>query len=226
VRPPGRWAEDSLEYRFSDETLLIQALTHRSASRDNNERLEYLGDSILNFRVARRLFDEWPGANEGELSRARAALVNKRVLAEIGRRIGIDEVLILGAGELRSGGAQRSSALADAVEAVIGAVLLDGGVEPACDLIDRLLAQDFSSLTSLEELKDPKTRLQEWLQGRGQALPEYRIEEISGDDHAREFVVGCAVPSRDLLVSGTGGSRRAAEQDAAARVLEKLERDG
>lgn len=220
----ARWAERELYYQFSDPSLLERALTHSSASRDNNERLEFLGDAMLSLTVARALYETRTESTEGDLSRARAALVNKQTLAEIGRRIRIDEQLILGTGELRSGGAQRASALADAVEAVIGAVVLDGGYRAGDELVRRLLAEALQSLPDSETLKDPKTRLQEWLQARGQGLPVYKVDEVSGSEHNLQFVVSCRVAAGDRLVTGGGSSRRRAEQAAAEAMLIELKR--
>jgi ribonuclease-3 len=221
----ARWAERKLQYEFSDTSLLERALTHRSASRYNNERLEFLGDAVLNLTVAQRLFEQRPDASEGDLSRARAALVKKATLADVGRGIGVDAQLVLGTGELRSGGAARSSALADAVEALIGAVLLDGGFDAASGLVSRLLDEQITTLPDSEALKDPKTKLQEWLQGRGRSLPAYTVESVSGSDHERAFSVICDVDDGGRRARGTGTSRRAAEQDAAARMLAELGED-
>jgi len=220
-----RWAESKLNHQFADPSLLTRALTHRSASRSNNERLEFLGDAVLNFCIARRLFDSRPEADEGDLSRGRAALVNKQTLARIARSMGLDDQLILGGGELRSGGAQRSAALADAVEALIGAVLLDDGFPAADALIGHLFDARVAALPAANLLKDPKTRLQEWLQQRGYELPAYSVDTVEGSDHERRFTVACAVRERGVEASGHGGSRRAAEQDAAARMLEGLAED-
>lgn len=218
----ARWAERELKYQFSDTSLLERALTHRSASRHNNERLEFLGDAVLNLIVARRLYEQQPEASEGDLSRARAALVKKSTLAEVGRSIGVDGQLVLGSGELRSGGAARSSTLADAVEAVVGAVLLDGGFDEASALVGRLLDEPLRALPDAETLKDPKTKLQEWLQGRGRPLPAYHVESVSGSDHQQVFGVVCSVADGKERTSGRGSSRRAAEQDAAAQMLSQL----
>jgi len=216
------WAERHLHYSFTDSELLERALTHRSASRRNNERLEFLGDAVFNLTVAQMLFEQRPDANEGDLSRARAALVKKTTLAELGRQIGVDDHLIFGAAELRSGGASRSSALADAVEALVGAVLVDGGLEAAAALVRRLLAAQLAELPDAESLKDPKTKLQEWLQGRGRALPRYAVESVAGREHRQVFNVVCTAGEEEEPVRGTGSSRRAAEQDAAARMLARL----
>jgi ribonuclease-3 len=218
----ARWAETVLGYRFSDPRLLELALTHRSAARENNERLEFLGDAMLSYSIAALLFTHRADADEGDLSRARAALVNRRALAGIGRLIGIDAKLRLGAGELSNGGAQRESALADAVEAIIGAVVLDGGTPAADQLIGRLFARDLESLPPAEALKDPKTRLQEWLQARGRGLPVYEVAGVSGKDHNQQFDVCCTVVSLNQVARGRGSSRRRAEQAAAEAMLIEL----
>ena len=216
------WAEKQLRYRFKDPALLERALTHRSASRDNNERLEYLGDSFLSFATARRLYDLRPQDDEGDLSRARASLVKQATLATIGQRLQLDAQVILGPGELRSGGAQRVAVLADAVEALIGAVLLDGGAAAAEALIDLLFAAELANLPDAATLKDPKTRLQEWLQGNGFRLPSYGVQSVSGRDHEQTFVVTCSVEEKDAHTTGRGSSRRHAEQEAAAAMLSVL----
>ena len=215
----GQWAEAQLRYAFKDKSLLDLALTHRSASRVNNERLEYLGDSFLNHAIARRLFDLRRDDTEGDLSRARAALVKESTLAAIGQRLGVDAHLTLGAGELRTGGSQRSAILADAVEALIGAVLLDGGAAAAEAVVDLMFAGELESLPDAEALKDPKTRLQEWLQGRGLPLPSYGVTAVQGRDHEQTFVVECEVRDKNVKTTGRGQSRRRAEQDAAAAML-------
>jgi ribonuclease III len=222
VTARARWAEAYLQHRFDDPELLELALTHRSASKQNNERLEFLGDAFLNLTVAQRLYALRPEASEGDLSRARASLVNQATLATVGREIGIDGQLLLGRGELRSGGAQRAAVLADALEAVLGAVLLDGGHECAAGLVDRLFAARFERLPASAELKDPKTRLQEWLQGRGFPLPAYSVETVEGREHEQVFTVVCKVQERDLQAVGKGRSRRLAEQNAAAMMLAEL----
>jgi ribonuclease-3 len=223
---PG-WARHVLGIEFSSPALLEQALTHRSASRHNNERLEFLGDAMLGFSIASMLYERQPAASEGDLSRARAALVNRRTLAAVGRRIGIDNQIRLGAGEITSGGAQRESTVADAVEALIGAVLLDAGFAAADRVVRELLAEPFRQLPSAEALKDAKTRLQEWLQGRGLGLPEYSVDAVGGSDHNQTFEVRCRVSARDRTVTGEGTSRRRAEQAAAeAMLIELIRGDG
>jgi ribonuclease-3 len=218
----ARWAETQLRYAFADAALLERALTHRSASKDNNERLEYLGDSFLSFAIAKRLYELRPEDTEGDLSRARAALVREATLVDVGQRLRLDEQIILGGGELRSGGAQRGAVLADAVEAVIGAVLLDGGSAAAEALIDLLFAEEFASLPAADELKDAKTKLQEWLQGKGLRLPTYTVRSVQGRDHEQTFVVSCEVEEKNASTTGQGPSRRRAEQEAAAAMLSVL----
>lgn len=223
----ARWAEAQLRYAFNDLSLLDRALTHRSASKTNNERLEYLGDSFLNYIVAKRLFDLRPDDTEGDLSRARAALVKEETLAAVGQRLGVDAQLTLGPGELRSGGAQRAAILADAVEALLGAVLLDGGAAAAEAVVDLMFAGEIASLPDAATLKDPKTRLQEWLQGRGLSLPSYVVESVRGRDHEQTFIVACEVSEKNAHTTGQGQSRRRAEQEAARAMLAVLtgERD-
>jgi ribonuclease-3 len=222
VSARGRWAEAQLRYKFLDPSLLDLALTHRSASKANNERLEYLGDSFLNFSIARRLFALRPNDDEGDLSRARAALVREATLAAIGQRLGVDAQLTLGPGELRSGGAQRAAILADAVEALVGAVFLDGGVAAAEAVVELMFAEPLGSLPDAAALKDPKTRLQEWLQGRGLPLPSYTVQSVEGRDHEQTFVVDCKVAEKNAHTTGRGQSRRRAEQDAAEAMLAVL----
>ena len=223
----ARWAETKLHYRFNDTSLLDQALTHRSASKDNNERLEYLGDSFLSYAIARCLYEMRPADTEGDLSRARAALVKQGTLAELGLELGIDSEIILGQGELRSGGARRGAVLADAVEALIGAVLLDGGAAAAEAVVRSLFAEQLEKLPAAAALKDAKTNLQEWLQGNGLRLPAYTVESVHGRDHEQTFVVSCEVEEKHAHTTGRGPSRRLAEQQAAAAMLAVLtgERD-
>lgn len=225
MTPRARWAEARLRYRFHDPELLELALTHRSAAKLNNERLEFLGDAFLNFTVARRLYELRPEDSEGDLSRARAALVNQSTLAAIGREIGIDGQLVLGRGELRSGGAHRAAILADALEALLGAVLLDGGHEAGERLIETLFADRLEHLPESSDLKDPKTRLQEWLQGRGLTLPVYTVDAVEGREHEQLFTVICEVEEKGARTIGRGRSRRLAEQQAAGVMLAELARE-
>jgi ribonuclease III len=225
VSARGHWAEAQLRYSFKDLGHLDLALTHRSAAKINNERLEYLGDSFLSYAIARRLYELRRFDTEGDLSRARAALVKEPTLAAIGQRLGVDAQLTLGAGELRTGGAQRAAILADAVEALIGAVLLDGGVTAAEAVVDLMFAVELASLPDAAELKDPKTRLQEWLQGKGLPLPSYVVTAVHGRDHEQTFVVECEVRDKNVQTTGRGQSRRRAEQEAAAAMLAALTGD-
>jgi len=214
-----RWAEQHLDYRFDDPTLLEQALTHRSASKHNNERLEFLGDALLNFVIANRLFELHPQNSEGELSRLRAFLVRGSTLADIGRALGIEAQLILGPGELRSGGGRRDAALANGLEALLGAILLDGGFAAAEACVGKLFADRLATLPDADSLKDAKTRLQEWLQGRGRLPPDYTVESALGEPHKQTFTVICSLGYGQRVSRGSGTSRRKAEQNAAQKLL-------
>lgn len=219
---PQRWLQSALGYEARDLSLFTAALTHRSASGRNNERLEFLGDAVLNLLVAELLFQRFPGADEGDLSRLRASLVSAGPLAGIAQGIGLGEELQLGSGELKSGGFRRESILADAFEATIGAVYLDSGLEAARGLVQRFCLPLLEALPQVDALKDPKTRLQEWLQSRGLPLPAYSVESVSGEPHDQHFVVRCEIGSRNVATSGEGSSRRRAEQDAAQRALVEI----
>lgn len=212
----------ALDYHFTDATLLERALTHRSFGHDNNERLEFLGDGLLNLAIGAELFRIRPKAPEGDLSRLRASLVREETLATVARRLPLSEAVRLGAGELRSGGFRRDSTLADAVEAIIGAVFLDGGFEPAAALCLRLLAPELKQLPDAGSLKDPKTRLQEFLQADSRPLPEYTVLREEGPAHRRHFSVRCRLGDSDEQVDADGTSRRNAEQQAAERMLAQL----
>ena len=205
-----------------DPALLRQALTHRSASKKNNERLEFLGDSILQLVVSEWLFRHFPQLSEGQLSRLRASLVKGETLAEVARRYQLGDSLILGSGELKSGGFDRASVLADAVEALFGAVLIDKGHEAARQFILTTLQPWLEKVDPEGNLKDPKSRLQEILQKRALALPEYTTLSESGKDHNKQFVVQCAVDELGLKVQSQGASRKRAEQDAADKMLQRL----
>ena len=220
---PATWVRERLGYEPRDLALFAAALTHRSAAGPNNERLEFLGDAVLNLLIAHRLYEAFPRATEGELSRLRARLVSREPLAEIALSLGVGEALQLGPGELRSGGFRRQSILADALEALCGAVFLDGGVPAVEPLVTRLFAGRIAALPDPEALKDAKTRLQEYLQSRSLTLPRYVILGIEGEDHAQVFRVSCEVPGLALRVEGEGSSRRRAEQQAAARMLDAIE---
>jgi ribonuclease-3 len=208
-----------LGHEFINAALLEQALTHRSFGAVHNERLEFLGDSVLNCCIARLLFDQFPSMPEGELSRLRANLVNQSVLAEIAAQLEVGPMLRLGDGELKTGGAQRPSILGDALEAILGAVSLDAGFDAASGVVGVLFAVRIDSIRDARPVKDAKTGLQEWLQGRRLPLPEYRVKRIEGESHRQLFHVECEVASFDMKAEGSGASRRIAEQDAAARIL-------
>jgi ribonuclease-3 len=219
------WTEARLGYAFRDPALLEAALTHRSASKRNYERLEFLGDAVLNFATAVLLYRAFPDADEGDLSRYRATLVSGASLAAVAAGLGLGEQLRLGSGELKSGGFRRSSILADALEALFGAVFLDGGAAAATEVIERLFVGRVGALPEARELKDPKTRLQEHLQAQGLPLPAYAVEAVSGEPHEQWFVASCEVAALDLRARGAGSSRRRAEQEAALRVLEQVSGD-
>ncbi len=216
------WVERQFGHAFSQPALCQAALTHRSAGNEHNERLEFLGDSILNCSVARLLYDAHPQADEGALSRLRATLVSGDTLAQIAVELGVGEHLRLGPGELKSGGFRRASTLADALEAVLGAIFLDAGFDAAAAVVKRIIGARMSDLPEAENLKDAKTRLQESLQARGLALPVYRLTAVAGEPHAQSFSVTCEVPSFGLVAVGEAGSRRRAEQLAARKLLELL----
>jgi len=218
----AQWLKSHFDYEFADARLFQRALTHRSASGENNERLEFLGDSVLNFVVSDMVFERYPQASEGELSRLRASLVRDSTLAGIAASASLGDHLILGSGELKSGGFRRASILADAVEAILGAIYQDGGFDAADTAVRHLLSARADSLPAVEELKDPKTRLQEQLQAVGHTLPEYSTESVSGKAHRQTFDVTCAVPALSLVTRGQGASRRDAEQAAAAHMLDAL----
>ena len=213
-----------LGHRFASATLLQRALTHRSWGTDHNERLEFLGDAVLSVAVSELLFERFSGSDEGDLTRVRAHLVREDSLHRAGLNLGLPELLRLSEGEARGGGAQRASILADAVEALIGAVFLDGGYERARALVQSLFGEVIQATEVEHWSKDPKTELQEWLQARRLAVPAYRISATHGQAHAQTFEVECAVAGLGLSEQGHGRSRRAAEQEAARRMLESLKR--
>ncbi len=208
-----------LDYQFTDTTLLDEALSHRSFASTNYERLEFLGDSALNFVIAAELYREHPELDEGSLSRLRATLVRGTTLSEIARELELGQYLQLGSGELKSGGFDRDSILADAVEAIIGAVLEDSGFDVCKTFILSLFKERLAQLPSVNDLKDPKTRLQEALQGAGLSLPVYEVIETTGKAHERSFTVLCRVEELKLEASASSSSRRKAEQLTAAELL-------
>jgi ribonuclease-3 len=213
---------DRLGYEFRDQGLLREALTHRSYGTPHNERLEFIGDAVLNCAVALMLFERFPTTQEGELSRARANLVNRDTLAHLARQIGLGAHIRLGEGERMSGGANRASIIADALEALLGAIFLDGGFPAARTVIDRIYADILRAADATTLGKDPKTRLQEWLQARRYPVPEYVVVATSGEAHAQLFEVECRIAPLSLITHGTGPSRRAAEQEAAAIALGRV----
>ncbi|MGQ8365074.1 ribonuclease III [Glaciecola sp. 1036] len=214
--------QTSIGYQFNDQDLLLLALTHRSAAKQHNERLEFLGDSVLGMVIADTLFAKFPEEPEGTLTRMRASLVNRTTLAKIARELALGELIILGSGELKSGGRRRDSILSDTVEAIIGAIFLDAGFFEAQKSITNLFKQRVEKLDPSAQIKDSKTQLQEFLQSRKIALPEYKVIEVSGMDHAQTFEVSCEIEGADIVTTATGKSRRIAEQKAAEAALEKL----
>jgi ribonuclease-3 len=206
---------DRLGHEFRRPALLEQALTHRSYAATHNERLEFVGDAVLNCVVAAALLDRFPDLSEGELSRVRANLVNRESLARLARALSLSTEIRVGEGEVKSGGAERPSILADALEALFGAIFVDAGYEAARAAVERVYADEFAALDPAALGKDPKTRLQEWLQARRLPVPEYAVASVSGEAHAQTFTIECRIPSLAIVASGDGPSRRAAEQAAA-----------
>jgi len=215
---------ERLGYAFRNPDLLRGALTHRSFGASNNERLEFVGDAVLNCVVAASLYQRFPALAEGDLSRARAALVNQDMLARVARGAGLGNEIRLGEGEHKTGGAARPSILADAVEALLGAVYLDGGFEAARGVVQHVLGDRLESVGNKPVDKDPKTALQEHLQARGLALPRYAVQKTEGEAHDQTFIVECRVDDLGAAATGKGTSRRAAEQAAAEAVLAQLEK--
>ena len=209
-------------YRFTDAQLLTRALTHRSFGADHNERLEFLGDAVLSLAISGLLFERFAGSDEGDLTRVRAHLVREDSLHRVAVQLGLPEVLNLGEGEARGGGAQRASILADALEALLGATFLDGGFDAARALVKGLFGEVIQTTDVASWSKDAKTELQEWLQARRLPVPTYRISATRGQAHAQTFEVECVVPALSLTESGEGRSRRVAEQEAARRMLDAL----
>tara|TARA_B100000929_G_scaffold290109_1_gene282623 strand:+ start:1843 stop:2532 length:690 start_codon:yes stop_codon:yes gene_type:complete len=213
-------------HEFQDASLLELAMTHRSFGGRNNERLEFLGDSIVNFVIAEALFERFPEAREGQLSRLRARLVKGQTLAELAREMRFGECLRLGSGEMKSGGHRRESILADAVEAVIGAIYLDAGMDAVRTRVLAWFEERLARIDLKQSQKDPKTRLQEFLQSRQAPLPRYEVTSVEGEAHAQTFTVECHVEMLDEHTVGTGASRRHAEQMAAESALQRLDPKG
>ena len=216
------WLEKTLRYRFQNAELFQQALTHRSATSRNNERLEFLGDAVLDFVVSEAVYLARPEASEGDLSKLRASLVKDDTLAEIALQLDLGEHLILGSGERKTGGHRRESILADALEAIFGAVFLDSGFDAAKTVIDGVFETRYRDLPDVEDLRDPKTRLQEWLQARKMSLPEYELVETSGQDHKQRFRVTCTIVETSAVTDGESTTRRKAEQKAARKMIDRL----
>ena len=212
----------SLGYTFANQDRLVQAVTHRSHGKRNNERLEFHGDSILSFVIADALYQRFTDANEGQLSRLRASLVKQQTLAEIARELELGNALIMGTGELKSGGFQRDSVLSDALEAIIGAIYLDASIEIAQERILHWFFDRLENMTTEQSHKDAKTKLQEFLQARQEPLPNYEIVKVSGPSHDQIFVVSCEVKCLVQSIEGIGNSRRIAEQNAAMSALKQL----
>lgn len=212
----------SIGYQFVDKQLILNALTHRSRGLKNNERLEFLGDSVLNFVIAEALYDRYPDSLEGDLSRLRAFLVKGETLSEVARELSLGDFVQLGQGELRSGGFRRDSILADCVEAMIAAVLLDSNFDECKKVILFIFKQRLEGKINFESLKDPKTQLQEQLQSKNIQLPAYKLLQVSGEQHNQVFEVLCSVNSLSLKSIGKGTTRRKAEKNAAEQMLVKL----
>lgn len=219
---PARWVREQLGHEPRDTRLFVAALTHRSAPGPDYERLEFLGDAVLNLVIARYLYVAFADGSEGDLSRLRARVVSSEPLAEVAAQIGLGAELQLGAGELKTGGYRRRSILADAFEAVCGALFLDGGLPAADAAIHRLFEPRIAALPDPATLKDAKTRLQEYLQSRGLALPRYTLSRTEGEAHEQIFHVSCEIAGLSLSAAGSGSTRRRAEQQAAERILQQL----
>ncbi|MET1254753.1 ribonuclease III [Aliikangiella maris] len=225
VSPNLKYLQKKLNYQFNELPILQMALTHRSASSQHNERLEYLGDAVLGSIIAHQLYLQFPQADEGQLSRLRSFLVKEKALYELAQQINLGDYLNLGSGELKSGGFRRASILSDAFEAIIGAVYLDSDFISTQQFVLGLYQEKLAKLSLDMAQKDPKTRLQEWLQARNFETPEYEVIRSTGKDHAKSYWVSCNVEYQSIKTEGFGASRRKAEQDAAAKVLEKLVND-
>ncbi len=215
--------QNKLGYTFKQYDLLLQALTHRSANSKHNERLEFLGDSILSFVIANALYHRFPRVDEGDMSRMRATLVRGNTLAELAREFDLGECLRLGPGELKSGGHRRESILADSIEALIGAIFLDSDIQTTEKIILNWYEMRLNEISPGDKQKDPKTRLQEYLQGRHLPLPTYLVVQVRGEAHDQEFTIHCQVSGFEQPVRGVGSSRRKAEQAAAEQALKQLE---
>lgn len=216
------WLKEALDYEFVDARLLTRALTHRSAGSGNNERLEFLGDAVLAVVISDAVFHRRPAASEGTLSRLRASLVKRPTLAAIAKTAGLGEHLVVGSGERKTGVHRRASVLSDTLEALFGAIYVDAGFDVARRVILRLFEERLRMLPETSDLKDPKSRLQEYAQARKWALPAYSVEQIRGEAHERVFEVRCHIAEIGESTAGSGNSRRIAEQEAARQMLDRL----
>lgn len=217
--------EQQFGYIFKNSKLLEQALTHRSASNLHYERLEFLGDSVLGLVISKELYTRFPEATEGELTRLRSQIVRGETLAELSKQLEIGEYIVFGPGELKSGSRHRASILADVFESIIGAIYIDSNIQT----VEKIILQHCASLLSASHpekiIKDPKTRVQEYLQGRGLELPDYQVEEVSGPAHKQHFKVQGSIESLNIVVQGEGSSRKNAEQDAAEKMYQRVTHD-
>jgi len=223
VASNAKQLQDRLQYQFSDPQLLTLALSHRSCGSNNNERLEFLGDAVLGMAISSFLFKRFPEAREGDLSRIRSQLVRAESLAEIARELDLGPELLLGPGEMKSGGHRRDSILGDTVEALLGAVFLDQGLVAVEACIQNWFSASLNTLTLDTPVKDAKTALQEWLQARGKPLPEYLVVKTEGEDHSRLFTMSCTIDAVEKTAQATASSRRKAEQLVAEKLVKKLE---
>ena len=222
MTPALKQLSSRLGYHFASTELLVQALTHRSVRGENNERLEFLGDAVLSVVIAQWLYESFPEASEGELTRWRASLVKGSTLAKVARKLELGECLVLGGGELKSGGHRRDSILADAVEALLGAVFLEAGLEGSRERVHDWFAELLEAITLGSDEKDAKTRLQEYLQSRGKPLPVYKVMQVAGDQHDQIFTVSCSIRDLDGPVTAQAPSRKKAEKRAAEQALSQL----
>jgi ribonuclease III len=223
VASSAKQLQERLQYTFSDQQLLVLALSHRSRGSQNNERLEFLGDAVLGLTISNFLYRRFIHASEGDLSRIRSQIVRAESLAEIARSLELGPELLLGQGEMKSGGQRRDSILGDTVEALIGAIYLDGGILSAERCILSWFSEQLNAVALDVPVKDPKTALQEWLQGRGRALPEYQLVKTEGEDHSRLYTMSCIIDELKSAATATASSRRRAEQLVAEKILKELE---
>tara|TARA_B110000503_G_scaffold127718_1_gene197769 strand:- start:4965 stop:5642 length:678 start_codon:yes stop_codon:yes gene_type:complete len=223
VASTAKQLQERLQYTFSDQQLLVLALSHRSRGSQNNERLEFLGDAVLGLTISNFLYRRFSHASEGDLSRIRSQIVRAESLAEIARSLELGPELLLGQGEMKSGGQRRDSILGDAVEALIGAIYLDGGILSAERCILSWFSEQLNAVALDVPVKDPKTALQEWLQGRGRAVPEYQLVKTEGEDHSRLYTMSCIIDELKSAATATASSRRRAEQLVAEKILKELE---